>query len=282
MKGLRQGGWGMRGASVRDTLGERGPGVTPAPLSQKRGRWREGWGGHPCSWLLPCEALLLPLSSFTGALFHMQTVAVAPTCLAKSCIQTGREWGKREEGVALTGWGARVWLGEEGVGMSPKMPVSFKPLMSRLCPPWESSRGTKAPLFLPTHHLPSAVSLFSGWMNLSEAAAHCGGIIDGDYPNFMLPSHCEEVPWVLVLRAAAMQQQPRGVVVATLCGPERKGWRGKRKLAATHAAYKHTASTHGPYKGRVWLEILAEKESLTSLLNFYLTEEDQIKVCGTF
>lgn len=28
------GGWG---ASVRDTLGERGPGVTPAPLSQKRG-----------------------------------------------------------------------------------------------------------------------------------------------------------------------------------------------------------------------------------------------------
>lgn len=278
-KGLRRGGWG---ASVRDTLGERGPGVTPAPLSQKRGPVK----GRP-RW----PSLLLAAtmwSSLASSLFlHRGFVSHAnsgsgPNLPGQALHPNWQGPRKGGGGVAPTGWGIRVWLGEEGVGMSPKMPVSFRPLMSCLCPPWESSGGTKAPLSLPPRHLPSTVSLFSGWMNLSEAAAHCGGIIDGDYPNFMLPSQCEEVPWVLVLRAAAMQQRPRGVVLATLCGPERKGWRGRRKLAATHAAYKHTASTHGPYKGGVWLEILAEKGWVTSLLNFYLIEEDQIKVCRTF
>lgn len=47
---------GLQGGSMRDTRREGGTGVTPAPLSQKRGLWGEGWGSHPCSWLVPCEA----------------------------------------------------------------------------------------------------------------------------------------------------------------------------------------------------------------------------------
>lgn len=47
---------GLHGG-VRGKLGgEGGTGVTPAPLSQKRGRWGEGSGSHPCFWLVPCEA----------------------------------------------------------------------------------------------------------------------------------------------------------------------------------------------------------------------------------
>lgn len=90
----------------------------------------------------------------------MQTVAVAPTCLAKHCIQTGRERGKREEGWLQRDGVQGYGLGKREWACPPKMPASFKPLMSRLCPPWESSGGTKAPLSLPTHHLPSTVSLF--------------------------------------------------------------------------------------------------------------------------
>lgn len=275
--------WWVRGASVRETLGKkRGPRVTPAPFSEKRGP-AKGRQRRPSLLLAATMWSSLASSLFLHRAFVSDANSGSGPNLPGQALHPNWQGARKERGgVAPMGLGARLWLWEEGVGMSHKMPVSFKPLMSRLCPPWESSGGTKAPLSLPTHHLPSTVSLFSGWMKLSEAAAHCGGIIDGDYPNFMLPSHCEEVPWVLVLRAEAMQQRPRGVVVATLCGPERKGWREKRKLAATHAAYKHTVSTHGPYKGGVWLEILAVKESLTSSLNFYLTEEDQISLRGFF
>lgn len=88
-KGLLQG-------SVRDTRREGGMGVTPVLFRQKRGLWR-GRQRQPS--LLLADTMWsspLPLFSFRGALFHMQTVAVAPTCLAKRCIQTGRaEKGKR-------------------------------------------------------------------------------------------------------------------------------------------------------------------------------------------
>lgn len=134
---------------------------------------------------------------------------------------------------------------------------SFMPLMSCLCPPWESSGGTKAPLFLS----PSTVSFSRMNESFSSCSPLCP-IIDGDYPNFMLPSQCEEVPWVLVLKTAAMQQGPRGVVLATLCGFERKGWRGERKLTATHTAYKHTASTHTKQRWGVTWKISKRRDAL--------------------
>lgn len=86
---------GLQRGSVRDTQREGGTGVTPVLFRQKRGLWR-GRQRQPS--LLLADTMWsspLPLFSFTGALFHMQTVAVAPTCLAKHCIQTGRAEKRR-------------------------------------------------------------------------------------------------------------------------------------------------------------------------------------------
>lgn len=156
----RVGGWGMRGASVRDTLGERGPRVTPAPLSQKRGPVK-GRPRRPSLLLAATMWSSLASSRFLHRGFVSHANSGSGPNLPGQALHPNWQGARKERGgVAPTGWGARVWLGEEGVGMSPKMPVSFKPLMSRLCPPWESSGGTKAPLSLPSHHLPSALSFF--------------------------------------------------------------------------------------------------------------------------
>lgn len=88
------------------------------------------------------------------------------------------------------GGGIRVWRGRgvEGSGHVQNA-SSFRPLMSCLCPPWESSGGTKAPLSLS----PSTVS-FSRMNESFRSGSPLCPIIDGDYPDFMLPSQCEEVP----------------------------------------------------------------------------------------
>lgn len=97
----------------------------------------------------------------------------------------------------------------------------------------EQWRDQGAPFLFPLHSL-----FFQNEWIFQKLHPLCP-IIDSDYPNFMLPSQCEEVPWVLALSASAMQQGPQGVVLATLHGFERKGWREERKLKDTHT---HTLS----------------------------------------
>lgn len=80
---------GYKGVA-RDT-GEQGGGEVGSHqhLSAKRGPVR-GRLRQPSLLLAGTMwSSLLPLSSFWGALFHTQTVAVAPTHPAKRCIQTG-------------------------------------------------------------------------------------------------------------------------------------------------------------------------------------------------
>lgn len=240
---------------MRDTGGEGGTGVTPAPLSQKRGLWGEGWGSHPCSWLVPCEALCFlsfPSKRLCFTCKQWQWPQLAWPSAASKLAGPRKEGGQSYR----MGWGIRVKLGVGVVGHVQNA-SSFRPLMSCLCPPWESSGGTKTPLFLP----PSTLS-FSRMNESFRSYSPLCPIIDCDYPNFMLPSLGEEVPWVLVLRTAAMQQGPRGVVLATLFGFERKGWRAERKLTATHMAYKHIPSTNTIQRWGLTWKISERKDAL--------------------
>lgn len=104
---------GLQG-EVQGTLGEKGVLGSHQHLSAKRGACE---GKVEAAILLLAGTMwssLLPLFSFRAALFHMQTVAVAPTCLAKRCIQTGRAKKRRRGGVVSNGmeYKGKAW----GVG----------------------------------------------------------------------------------------------------------------------------------------------------------------------
>lgn len=137
--------------------------------------------------------------SLWKALFHTQTVAVAPTRLAKRCIQTGSGKKRREAGLGMDGEQGYSEAGGSNGHVQNASP--FRPLMSCLCPPWERSGGTKASHSLP----PSLNSLFSRMNESLRSGSQLSSIIDADYPNFMQPSQCEEVPSVLAWRVATMQ-----------------------------------------------------------------------------
>lgn len=141
---------GLQGG-VRGTLGEKGVLGSHHHFSAKRGAC-EGRPRQPSPLLAGTMwSSLLPLSSFWGALFHTQTVAVAPTHPAKRCIQTGRS--KKRRGGDSDERGCKGIARGECSGHVQNA-SSFRPLMSCLCPPWESSGGTKAPLSLaPLHSL---------------------------------------------------------------------------------------------------------------------------------
>lgn len=137
---------GVTGGSERNTRGERGTGVTPAPLSQKRGLWGEGWGSHHSFWLVPCEALcFLPLG-FEGLCFTRkqwqwpqlaQPSAASKLAAARKDAGVGGGSDERESKAIVRG--------SEHVQNA----RSFRPLMLCLCPPWESGGGTEAPLSCP-------------------------------------------------------------------------------------------------------------------------------------
>ena len=147
-KGLQ---WGMLG-------GERGTGVTPASLSQKWGLRGVGRGSRPSSWLVPCEALrflCLPSEGLCFACKQWQWPQLAwPSAASKLAAP-------RKEGGEVGEAGVSIGMGYKGIAGGSRHVLNtspFRPLMSCLCPPWESSGGTKAPLLLP----PSPKCLFQG------------------------------------------------------------------------------------------------------------------------
>lgn len=142
---------GYSRGSERDTRREGAMGVTPILFRQKRGLWR-GRQRQPSlllagtMWSTP-----LPLFSFRGALFHMQTVAVAPTCLAKRCIQTGRAEKRKRRGVRM-GWGRRVGL--RGEWVRSRMPVLSGHWCHACAHRGRAAEGLRHPFFsFPLHSL---------------------------------------------------------------------------------------------------------------------------------
>lgn len=172
---------------VRGTLGEKGLRGSHQYFSGRRGAFEGvGRGSHPCSWLVPCEALRFLSFPSEGLCFTCKQWQWPQLAWPSAASKLAEPRKEKEVGVRI-GWGRRVALGGSGYVQNAR---SFRPLMSCLCPPWESGGGTKAPLFF----LSPCTVPFS---RMNESFRSCGPlcpIIDCDYPNFMLPSQCEEVP----------------------------------------------------------------------------------------
>ena len=147
----------------------------------------------------------------------------------------GLEW--EEGGYLGIAWGGR------SVGMS-RMPVLLGHWCHACAHRGRAAEGPRRPFLPPPTTLPPTLhSLFFQDEWIFQKRRPLCPIIDSDYPDFMLPSQCEEVPRVLALRANAMQQGPRGVVLATLCGLVRGGWRGGKRKLMPHT---HTHPAHTP------------------------------------
>lgn len=181
---------GLHGG-VRGTLGEKGVPGSQQRLSAKRGAC-EG----------KAEAAIPALGWY-----HVKLFASSLFLLRGFVSHANSGSGPNSGGQAVhPNWQGREKKGGRGRGGSKgrgrkgiarregsghvQNASSFRPLMSCLCPPWESSGGTKAPLSLPH---PSAVS-FSRMNESFRSGGPLCPIIDGDYPDFMQPSQCEEVP----------------------------------------------------------------------------------------
>lgn len=150
---------------VRGTLGEKGHGGHTSTFQAEGGLWRDRQRQPSLLLAGTMWSSLLPLFAFRGALFHMQTVAVAPTCLAKCCIQTGRAEKRKRSGVRID-WGRRVGLRGSGYV---RMPVLSGHWCHACAHRGRAAEGPRRSFF----SFPPAQSLFPGWMNLSEAVAHC-------------------------------------------------------------------------------------------------------------
>lgn len=144
---------GYRGGVKRDTRGEGGTGVTPAPLSQKRGLLRGRQRQHPCSWLVPCEALCFLSLPSEGLCFTRKQWQWPQLVRAKRCIQTGRGEKRREGGSNGRGCKGIARGGREGSGhvqnassfrLTDVMPV---PTVG------EQRRDQGAPFSIPLHSL---------------------------------------------------------------------------------------------------------------------------------
>lgn len=177
---------GLHGG-VRGTLGEKGVLGSHQHLSAKRGACKG-----------KAEAAISTLGWY-----HVKLSASSLFLLRGFVSHANSGSGPNSPGQALhPNWQGREKKGGGSIGIGYKgiarrggcsghvqNASSFRPLMSCLCPPWESSGGTKAPLSLS----PSTVS----FSRMNESFRSCSPlcpIIDGDYPDFMLPSQCEEVP----------------------------------------------------------------------------------------
>lgn len=160
MGAREQGNGRLQEGSMRDTKEKGGTGVTPV----KRGACEGvGWGSHPCSWLVPCEALCflsLPSEGLCFTCKQWQWPQLAwPSAASKLA------WPRKEEG-AVVRIGRGIGLREEG-GF--KMPVLSGHWCHACAHRGRAEDGPRHPFFF----FPSPQSLFPRWMNLWKTAAHC-------------------------------------------------------------------------------------------------------------
>lgn len=196
-------GWdreeGVTAERKRDARGEGGTGVTPASFSQKRGL---RWGRLRQPSLLLAGTMwssLLPLSPSEGLCFTRKQQRwpllawpSAPSKLAAARKGERLGWGWRE---------SKVIVRKGGVMDMSRMPVLSGHWCHACAHRGRAAEGPRHPILCS----PSLHSLFSRMNESLKSGSPLSPIIDADYPNFMQPSQCEEVPWVLALRTTAMQ-----------------------------------------------------------------------------
>lgn len=142
---------GVTGGRKRDTGGRRGYWGHTSTSQPKEGPVR-GRLRQPSLLLAGTMwSSLLPLSSFWGALFHTQTVAVAPTRPAKRCIQTGRG-EKRREGDP-TGGGYKGIVRRGGQWACPECQFFQATDVMPVPTVGEQRRDQGAPFSFPLHSL---------------------------------------------------------------------------------------------------------------------------------
>lgn len=152
-------------------------------FSGRRGAFEGvGRGNHPCSWLIPCEALRF-LSFPSERLCFTCKQWQWPQLAWPSAASKLAEPRKEKEG----GWGVRIGKGRRaelgGVGMS-RMPV----LSGHWCHACaHRGRAVERPRHPPFFLSPYTVS-FSRMNESFRSCVSLCPIIDCDYPNFMLPS----------------------------------------------------------------------------------------------
>lgn len=150
--------FGKEGVTARGTLEKKGVLGSEQQVRAKRGAC-EGTKLRRSSLLLAASmwSSLLPLASFRGPLFCMQTVAAPSTRPAKHHIQTGTGERRKGGGGCSNGGYKAIASGEGSVqNTSP-----FRPLMSCLGPPWESSEGPRRPFLPPSPPPASTTDSFS-------------------------------------------------------------------------------------------------------------------------
>lgn len=179
---------GYRGG-VRGTLGEKGVLGSHQHLSAKRGACEgKAEAATPALGWYHVKLSASSLFLLRGFVSHANSGS-GPNSPGQALHPSWQGREKKGGGVQMGGGCKGIARGGgEGSGHVQNA-SSFRPLMSCLCPPWESSGGTKAPLSLS----PSTVS-FSRMNESFRSGSPLCPIIDGDYPDFMLPSQCEEVP----------------------------------------------------------------------------------------
>ena len=231
---------GLRGGVKRDTRGEGGTGVTPAPLSQKRGLLR-GRQRQPSLLLAGTMwSSLLPLSSFWGALFHTQTVAVAPTRPGQALYPNWQ--GREKKGGGSNGRGCKGiarGVREGGQWACPECQFFQATDVMPVPTVGEQRRDQGAPFSIPLH------SLFfqDEWIfqKLQPIVSHNRRRLSRFYAAF--PVRGGSLSAGIEDRCDAARTT-RGCPSNTLL-LRGKGMKGKEEAHShTHTAYKHLAGTH--------------------------------------
>lgn len=151
---------------VRGTLGEKGLRGSDQYFSGRRGAFEGvGRGSHPCSWLVPCEALRFLSFPSEGLCFTCKQWQWPQLAWPSTASKLAEPRKEKEVGVRI-GWGRRVGLGGGGYV---RMPVLSGHWCHACAHRGRAAEGPSTPFFF----FPPAQSLFPGWMNLSEAVGHC-------------------------------------------------------------------------------------------------------------
>lgn len=156
LQGGSEGHWGTGG---------RGGGVTPAPLSKKGASEGEAEAAIPALGWYHVKLSASSLFLLRGFVSHANSSS-GPNSSGQALHPN---WHRLEK-KGGRGLELEEYMGIEGGERSGHVQntSSFSPLMSCLCPPWESSEGTKAPLF----SSPSTVS-FSRMNESFRSCTHC-------------------------------------------------------------------------------------------------------------
>lgn len=137
---------------VRGTLGEKGLRGSDQYFSGRRGAFEGvGRGSHPCSWLVPCEALRFLSFPSEGLCFTCKQWQWPQLAWPSTASKLAEPRKEKEVGVRI-GWGRRVGLGG-GVGMSECLFFQATDVMP--VPTVGERRRDQAPLFFsfPLHSL---------------------------------------------------------------------------------------------------------------------------------